>query len=68
MDFGAMDGGPRKPSFQRSAWLTAAASNRGVLRVEDAFGLLFLGGKLLTSRRPPRLPSLDPQALEHDFF
>jgi hypothetical protein len=31
----------------------AAASDRnGVLRVEDALGLLFLGGELLRSRRP----------------
>ena len=54
-----------------SGWRCWTPANGGrvdgnaVLRVEDALGLLFLGGKLLTSRRPPQLPTPNPQALQH---
>lgn len=59
------EGFARLPAFQVGR---AAPSNRnGVLRVEDALGLLFLCSELLARWRPPRLPSPDPQALEHDF-
>jgi hypothetical protein len=56
----------RQGTSQFDAGLTAAASNpNGVVRIEDALGFLFLHGKLLTSRRPPRFPTPNPEALEH---
>jgi hypothetical protein len=45
--------------------MAAAWNPNGLVRVEDALGFLFLGGKLLPGRRPPRATTPNSEALEH---